>query len=75
VYPAHLHIDLMARAHRHGHGSWMMHELMDRMRKRGAPGVHLGMAASNDRAYQFYRKLGFVALPPRRWRRRNDLYG
>ena len=40
----------------------MMNELMDRMRKRGAPGVHLGMAASNDRAYRFYRKLGFVEL-------------
>jgi ribosomal protein S18 acetylase RimI-like enzyme len=62
LYPAHLHIDLIARAHRHGHGSRMMHELMDRMRKRGAPGVHLGMAASNDRAYKFYRKLGFVDL-------------
>jgi ribosomal protein S18 acetylase RimI-like enzyme len=32
------------------------------LRKKGAPGVHLGMAADNDRAYQFYRKLGFVEL-------------
>ncbi len=62
IYPAHLHIDLMQRAHRQGHGGRMMNELMSRMRDQGTPGVHLGMAASNDRAYQFYRKLGLVDL-------------
>jgi ribosomal protein S18 acetylase RimI-like enzyme len=62
VYPAHLHIDLMQRAHRHGHGTRMMNELMSRMRAKGTPGVHLGMAASNDRAYRFYKKLGFADL-------------
>ena len=40
----------------------MMNGLMERLRKRGAPGVHLGMAGSNDRAFQFYTKLGFVEL-------------
>jgi GNAT superfamily N-acetyltransferase len=62
VYPAHLHIDLIARAHRQGHGRRMMLEVMDRLRKRGAPGVHLGMAGNNDRAYQFYTTLGFHEL-------------
>jgi ribosomal protein S18 acetylase RimI-like enzyme len=62
AYPAHLHIDLMARAHRQGHGTQMMNELMNRLRTRGAPGVHLGMAADNDRAYRFYTKLGFTEL-------------
>jgi ribosomal protein S18 acetylase RimI-like enzyme len=61
-YPAHLHIDLIARVHRQGHGRQMMNELMDRLRAQGAPGVHLGMAASNDRAYHFYTNLGFVEL-------------
>ena len=61
-YPAHLHIDLIARAHRQGHGKQMMNELMGRLKAKGAPGVHLGMAASNDRAYQFYTNLGFVEL-------------
>jgi ribosomal protein S18 acetylase RimI-like enzyme len=61
-YPAHLHIDLIARVHRQGLGKRMMTELMDRLRDRGAPGVHLGMAASNDRAYHFYTNLGFVEL-------------
>lgn len=61
-YPAHLHIDLMARAHRQGHGTQMMNLLIDRLRAKGAPGVHLGMAASNDRAHRFYISLGFTDL-------------
>ena len=40
----------------------MMNELMDRLRAKGSAGVHLGMSASNDRAYRFYTKLGFVEL-------------
>jgi len=62
AYPAHLHIDLMPRMHRHGHGTRMMIEVIDRLRAKGAPGVHLGMAASNDRAYRFYKTLGFDDL-------------
>lgn len=61
-YPAHLHIDLISRAHRQGHGTQMMNLLIDRMRAKGTPGVHLGMAASNDRAHQFYLTLGFTDL-------------
>ncbi len=61
-YPAHLHIDLMPRAHRQGYGTRMMNELIERIRAKGAPGVHLGMAASNDRAHQFYLTLGFADL-------------
>jgi ribosomal protein S18 acetylase RimI-like enzyme len=62
IYPSHLHIDLVARKHRQGHGGQMMRELMNRLRAKGSPGVHLGMSASNDRAYRFYTKLGFVEL-------------
>jgi ribosomal protein S18 acetylase RimI-like enzyme len=61
-YPSHLHIDLLARKHRQGYGGRMMNELMDKLRAKGSPGVHLGMSASNDRAYRFYTKLGFVEL-------------
>lgn len=61
-HPAHLHIDLISRAHRRGHGTRMMNELIDRMRAKGVPGVHLGMAASNDRAHHFYLTLGFKDL-------------
>ena len=62
AYPSHLHIDLLPRAHRQGHGGRMMRELMDRLRSKGSPGVHLGMSASNYRAYRFYTKLGFAEL-------------
>ena len=62
VYPSHSHIDLMPRSHRQGHGTRMMIQLIDRLRAKGSPGVHLGMAASNDRAHQFYITLGFVHL-------------
>ncbi|MFO0792199.1 MAG: GNAT family N-acetyltransferase [Pirellulales bacterium] len=61
-YPAHLHIDLMPRMHRQGHGTRMMVELMNRLQRKGSPGVHLGMAASNDRAHRFYLSLGFHDL-------------
>lgn len=61
-YPAHLHIDLLARTHRQGHGKRMMNEIMNRLRARGAPGVHLGMHYDNDRAFQFYTTLGFREL-------------
>jgi ribosomal protein S18 acetylase RimI-like enzyme len=62
AYPAHLHIDLVARAHRQGYGRQMMLEVMNRLHKQGAPGVHLGMAGNNDRAYRFYTTLGFHEL-------------
>jgi GNAT superfamily N-acetyltransferase len=61
-YPSHLHIDLIARAHRQGHGRRMMSELMDRLQAQGSPGVHLGMAPDNDRAFKFYTTLGFAEL-------------
>jgi len=62
VYPSHLHIDLMPRMHRRGYGTQMMEQLIDRLQAKGSPGVHLGMAANNDRAYQFYKRLSFVEL-------------
>jgi GNAT superfamily N-acetyltransferase len=62
VYPAHLHIDLISRAHRQGHGRRMMDEVMRRLQAQGAPGVHLGMAPDNERAFGFYTTLGFHEL-------------
>ena len=58
-FPAHLHIDLMTRAHRQGHGTKMMNLLIDRLPAKGVPGVHLGMAASNDRVHSILHKPGF----------------
>ena len=40
----------------------MMTQLIEMLASKKSPGVHLGMSASNDRAYGFYQKLGFHEL-------------
>ena len=62
LYPSHLHIDLLPRAQGHGWGRRMMEHLMEALRTRGSPGVHLGVGQVNERAIGFYRKLGFAEL-------------
>ena len=64
-YPSHCHIDLLDRGRGAGHGRAMMETIFERLRSRGSPGVHLEMSAVNDRAYGFYRHLGFVELARR----------
>jgi len=59
AYPSHLHIDLLERAQGRGFGRRMMDEVMDRLRGRGSPGVHLGVSVRNEAAQGFYRRLGF----------------
>ena len=61
-FPSHLHIDLIPRAQGQGCGSELMRVELSALTRRGSPGVHLGMAVSNQRAEQFYRKLGFREL-------------
>ncbi len=61
-YPSHLHIDLLPRAQGQGHGRKMMDYLGDELRRKGSPGVHLGTGLKNERAIQFYRKLGYQEL-------------
>ena len=61
-YPSHLHIDLLPRARGRGLGRGMMNVLLAELTSKGSPGVHLGMGATNARAEQFYRKLGFHEL-------------
>ena len=61
-YPAHMHIDLLPEAQGGGWGRRLMTLMLDRLRKTGVPGVHLGMSGVNERAYGFYRHLGFQEL-------------
>lgn len=61
-YPAHLHIDILARAQGQRLGGRLMDTLIGELRTHGAKGVHLGMAVNNDRAYHFYVKYGFHEL-------------
>ena len=61
-HPSHLHIDLLSRARGRGHGRRMLEEIMDRLRKRGSSGAHLGVSALNTPAIGFYQRLGFREL-------------
>jgi len=61
-YPAHLHIDLLPVLQGRGVGRQMMGRLLEELRARNVPGVHLGVDARNDRAVGFYEHLGFTHL-------------
>ena len=61
-FPAHLHIDLLPALQGRGVGREMMARLLDELRARGVPGVHLGVDARNRRAVGFYEHLGFSHL-------------
>ena len=58
-YPAHLHIDLMPVAQKHGFGRKLMEVFLARMKANGVPAVHLGVGAKNLNAIAFYEKMGF----------------
>ena len=60
-HPAHLHIDLLARARSQGVGRRLMAEALETLAARGVPGVHLGVVPANDTAIAFYERLGFTA--------------
>jgi len=53
-YPAHLHIDLLPVLQGRGVGREMMSRLLEELRTRKVPGVHLGVDARNQRAVGFY---------------------
>ncbi len=61
-FPSHLHIDLLPRAQGRGFGRQMIDRLLEVLRERGSPGVHLGVSARNTRAIGFYQHLGFTEL-------------
>ena len=65
VFPSHLHIDLLPRAQGQGNGRALMDTLLAALRRRGSPGVHLGMHITNARALRFYTGLGFLELARR----------
>jgi ribosomal protein S18 acetylase RimI-like enzyme len=57
-YPAHLHIDLLPGAQGAGFGRRLVELLFSRLSVMGVPGVHLAVAAGNERAIGFYRHVG-----------------
>lgn len=62
-YPAHLHIDLLTSHQRQGYGRQLMDQFSQAAKQKGARGMHLLMAASNEDANRFYPKVGFVRFP------------
>lgn len=61
-YPAHLHIDLAERARGQGMGRVLIERLLADLRARDVRGVHMGVAAANQNAIDFYGHLGFEVL-------------
>jgi ribosomal protein S18 acetylase RimI-like enzyme len=61
-FPSHLHIDLLPRLQGRGVGRRMMTTLTAALRARGSRGVHLFVMRSNDRAVEFYRRLGLMEI-------------
>lgn len=66
-YPAHLHVDLLARAQGKGLGRRLMEAFFARLTALGAPGVHWGVDRRNDGAMAFYRRLGARELMQEDW--------
>ncbi|MGD8683340.1 MAG: GNAT family N-acetyltransferase [Chloroflexota bacterium] len=67
AYPAHLHIDLLARTRGSGLGRALIERLLADLRGRGVGGVHFGVSARNTNAIGFYQHLGFQVLERERW--------
>jgi GNAT superfamily N-acetyltransferase len=61
-YPAHLHIDLLPSLQGQGNGRRLLTALLDGLAEMGAPGIHLGVSLSNERAIGFYKRMGFIEV-------------
>ena len=62
-HPAHLHIDLLPETQGQGLGRRLIETLFAELRRRGVPGLHLGMDPANRPAAAFYERLGLTRLP------------
>ncbi|HHW73902.1 MAG TPA: GNAT family N-acetyltransferase [Firmicutes bacterium] len=59
LYPAHLHINIMASYRRAGLGHRLMESYFEHLRTRGVKGLHLSTSSLHATALPFYNKLGF----------------
>jgi ribosomal protein S18 acetylase RimI-like enzyme len=60
AFPAHLHVDLLPEAQGRGGGRMLVETLVDALRPRGVPGVHLVVDPRNTGALAFYPRVGFA---------------
>jgi GNAT superfamily N-acetyltransferase len=63
-WPSHLHMNLLPEARSRGAGRGLMETWLDRLRRLGSPGCHLGTLAENVGAIGFFQRMGFVRHGP-----------
>lgn len=72
IYPANLHINLLAAHRGRGLGSALLRAYLEKLTCEGLPGVHAVATTRNQAALRLYRGFGFVTLsekPTRMWTR------
>lgn len=62
-YPAHLHLNLMARAQGKGIGARLFSQWLEALTGKGACRLHIGANRANPRASRFWTRQGFAPLP------------
>ena len=63
-WPSHLHMNLLPEARGRGAGRSLMTAWLDRLRRVGSPGCHLGTLAENVGAIGFFQRMGFERFGP-----------
>lgn len=61
-YPAQMHIDLLPETQGKGLGKKLMEAFINRLEDLEVPGIHFGVSKVNEKAINFYKKLGFNIL-------------
>jgi ribosomal protein S18 acetylase RimI-like enzyme len=62
LYPAHLHLNLLARIQGRGVGTMLFSEWLARASRKRAGATHVGVNSENVRAVRFWLKRGFTRL-------------
>ena len=62
LYPAHLHLNLLARTQGRGAGTLLFSEWMVHASRHGVRATHVGVNSANTRAVRFWSKRGFDRL-------------
>jgi ribosomal protein S18 acetylase RimI-like enzyme len=62
AWPAHIHLNLLPRAQRHGVGSSLLEAWLDRAAARGVTAAHVGVNQTNTGGLRFWDARGFRTL-------------
>lgn len=61
-YPAHFHINVLARHQRSGIGSELIQTVIQNLKQQQVSGIHLQTSSRNTSALKFYEKQGFLRV-------------